>query len=248
MALEADQETIPTVVDPASGEEEPHPRRRLSLVWQPHVEEPGEFVPTGSSNARFRKVRRAMQQEQCVERRHTVRVAAESIRLLAPRVGRNPSQDPRQIRHQWSALNVPLMWSAAEGDINNPVVRWIVKRVHKRVPTVIVAGVQMSGHDAAATGWESLRDVLHSRGIRSREGLAEWIHSQGFAMPRWGAHFSARAQKRLLHFAIEDDARVSGLESFVRPGDVCGVLEAGVTSVAPGVTNNPDRANQGASE
>ena len=57
-----------------------------------------------------------------------------------------------------------------------------------------------------------------------------------------------RAQKRLLHFAIEDDTRVSGLESFVRPGDVCGVLEAGVTSIAPGVTNNPDRANQGTSK
>ena len=70
-----------------------------------------------------------MQQEQCVERHHTVRVAAESIRLLTARVGPNPSQDiPRQIRrHQWSALHVLLWWSAAEGDINNPVVRWIVK-------------------------------------------------------------------------------------------------------------------------
>ena len=50
----------------------------------------------------------------------------------------------------------------------------------------------MSGFDAAVAGWESLRDVLHSIGTRSREGLVEWIHTQGFAMTRWGAHFSAR--------------------------------------------------------
>ena len=75
-----------------------------------------------------------------------------------------------------SALNVPLLLSAEEQDIDNPVVRWLVEE-SQCVPTVIVAGVQMSGFHAAVTGWESLRDVLHSRGIRSREGLAEWIHS-----------------------------------------------------------------------
>ena len=97
-----------------------------------------------------------------MERHHTVHVAAESIRLLALRVGPHDSEDiPREIRrHQWSALNVPWLWSAAEGDFDNPVVRWLVEE-SERVPTVIVAGVQMSGLDAAVTGWESFRDVLH---------------------------------------------------------------------------------------
>ena len=82
---------------------------------------------------------RTMQQEQCKERHHTAHVEAESIRLLALVVGPHDSQDiPREIRrHQWSALNVLLLWSAAEGDFDNPVVRWLVEE-SERVPTVIV--------------------------------------------------------------------------------------------------------------
>ena len=55
--------------------------------------------------------------------------------------------------------------------------------------------------------------VFHSRGVRSREALAEWIHSQGFPMPRWGAHFSARVQERILNITIATDARVSVFEN-----------------------------------
>ena len=173
-----------------------------------------EFIPTGSQNARFRRVRRAMQQGQCAERHHAVHLAAESIRLLATRVGPHPSEDiPQEIRrHQWSAMNVPLLWAAAEGNNENLVVQWVVEE-SERISTVTVAGIQMSGRDAAISGWESLRDALQAMGIRSREGLAEWIHGQGFVMPRWGAHFSARAQERLLNVAVAHDARVSGLES-----------------------------------
>ena len=55
------------------------------------------------------------------------------------------------------------------------------------------------------------------QGVRSREDVAEQIHSMGFPMPRWCAHFSGRAQERILGQAIAVDARVSGLESlFVR--------------------------------
>ena len=35
---------------------------------------------------------------------------------------------PRAIRrHQWSALNVPLIWSASCGDRNNPVLLWLMR-------------------------------------------------------------------------------------------------------------------------
>ena len=53
-------------------QEAPQPRV-AALQWR----EPGEVVPS-SSNARFVRVRRTMQQERCVERHHTVHVAAES--------------------------------------------------------------------------------------------------------------------------------------------------------------------------
>ena len=74
--------------------------------------------------------------------------------------------------------------------------------------------VDMIGQVAVAL---ALRDALHSRGIRSHEDLAEWIHAKGFPMPQWGAHFSGKAQERILNQAIAVDAKVSGLESlFVR--------------------------------
>ena len=43
------------------------------------------------------------------------------------------------------------------------MVRWLVEGA-ERVPRVAVAGVDMSGVDAAVIGWEKLPDVLHARG------------------------------------------------------------------------------------
>ena len=48
---------------------------------------------------------------------------------------------------------------------------------------------------------------MSSWGIQSREDLSEWIHNQGFVQPRWGAHFCARAQERILHGAVTRDVR-----------------------------------------
>ena len=47
-----------------------------------------------------------------------VEVVGESIRRLASRVVFIEGEDiPRAIRrHHWSALNVPVLWSAAEDD------------------------------------------------------------------------------------------------------------------------------------
>ena len=52
-----------------------------------------------------------------------------------------------------------------------------------------------------------------SVGIRSRESLAEWIYSEGFPQPRWGAHFSGRVQERILNMAIVRDVRAVAFES-----------------------------------
>ena len=94
--------------------------------------------------------------------------------MLAERVGPvNTNEIPRAIRcHQWSALNVPLLWAASTGDRDHPVLQWLLE-VLATIPTVTVVGIDMSGPTAAVTGWEALRDVLHSRGVRSREDLAE---------------------------------------------------------------------------
>ena len=63
-------------------------------------------------------------------------------------------------------------------------------------------------------GWDALHGAMQCVGHPiQREGLAEWVHAQGFPQPRWGAHFSGRAQERLLNAAAAHDARVTGLES-----------------------------------
>ena len=62
-------------------------------------------------------------------------------------------------------------------------------------------------------GWDALHWAMRAWGIRCREGLSEWVHAQGFPQPRWRAHFSGRAQERLLNAAANLDARVTVLET-----------------------------------
>ena len=87
--------------------------------------EPGGHVPD-SHERRFMRVRQAVRRERGVGQRQ-VEVAAESIRRLASRVGPTSGEGiPREIRrHQWSALNVPLLWAAAEDDRLCPLIQWL---------------------------------------------------------------------------------------------------------------------------
>ena len=203
----------------SSTEEVPVPRRRpfrLVLVSQnvPVTAAAMEQEPPPDSHERrFRRVRQAMRMDRGVGQRQ-VEAAAQSIRRLASRVGPVIGEGiQREIRrHQWSALNVPLLWAAAEDDRLCPMIQWLLE-VSQSLPMVPVAGVQMAGPDAVMTGWESLRDVMRSIEIRSREQFEEWIHNQGFPMPRWLGYISARVQERILNIAVAHDARVSALES-----------------------------------
>ena len=82
-----------------------------------------------------------------------------------------------------------------------------------RVGNVSVVGVDTVGRHAVFEAWHALYGVMRSWGILSREDLSEWIHRQGFPQPRWGGHFSGRAQERILSTAALTDAKVSALES-----------------------------------
>ena len=64
----------------------------------------------------------------------------------------------------------------------------------------------MAGPDAVRTVWESSRHAMRILKIRFREQCAEWIHSQGFPMPRWRGYISARVQERSLSMAVAHDA------------------------------------------
>ena len=95
---------------------------------------------TDTHEQRIRKVRHALQRE-----RRGVQLAANSIRLLAERVGPCDMADiPWAIRsHQWSALNVPLMWAAAAGDRSHPVLQWLLE-VAATIPEVTGAGIDLT--------------------------------------------------------------------------------------------------------
>ena len=162
-----------------------------------------------SHDQRFVLVSQQMQRE-----RREVHAASQFIRTVAARVGfvDEGGTVPRQLRHQQSsAFNLPLMWAAASGNADCHLMHWLEARA-ERLPPMRVGDEQVSGRATVCTSWEVLRNTLQSWGITSREHLAEWIHNQGFRRPRWGAHFSGRAQETILNRAVAMDARGVGLE------------------------------------
>ena len=186
--------------DTESCELQGRPSRRLRLVWDPSVQD-GD-----SHDHRLGRVRRVVQQE-----RRAVRDAEQSIRELAIRVGPTMTHNgiPREIRsHRWSLLNVPLMWAAAAGDRECPVLTWVVS-VARNVSVV----VQLEGSAAVYAGWDALHGAMRSWGVHSREQLTEWIFHQGFPRPRWGGCFSGRVQERIMNNAVGCDGRVAALEA-----------------------------------
>ena len=180
-------------------------RRRLSLVWDgSQIEHDRDLVGAGglqevpdSHDRRVARVSRQMQRE-----RREVHAASQFIRTVAARVGfvDEFGTIPRQLHQQWSVFNVPLMWAAASGDSECHMLQWLEARA-ERLPLMSVGGHECSGRATVRTAWEVLRSTMQAWGITSREHLAEWIHNQGFRRPRWGAHFSGRAQERILNGA-----------------------------------------------
>ena len=65
------------------------------------------------------------------------------------------------LRQQWSALNVPLMWAAAAGDSENPVLSWLADECSRGGP-VCVAGVDTVGRDAV---FEVARSTVGSNAL-----------------------------------------------------------------------------------
>ena len=59
------------------------------------------------------------------------------------------------------------------------MLEWIVHRADV-CPRINICGEEMGCGEAIRAGWEVLRHMFESVGIRSRESLAEWIHSEGF--------------------------------------------------------------------
>ena len=179
-------------------------RRRLVLVAQPSGATPQSIqdLPCStvvdapdSHDERLRRVRQALRQDAQVGTPGEVMRAMEIVQSLAERVGRvdlSAGFVPREIRRQqWSFLNIPLMWAASSGDRSCAVLQRLADSAQN-----VSGGDSMSGRDAAMAVWDVLHGAMRAWGIRSREGLSAWVHAQGFPQPRWGAHFSGRAQER----------------------------------------------------
>ena len=102
-----------------------------------------------------------------------------------------------------------LQWS---NDQDCAILEWLNQQTES-LPPVLVNGCEVAAQEALRVGWDVLCHTMRSWGVRSREDLAEWIHQQGFRRPRWGVHFSARAQERILNATVARDARGAAIES-----------------------------------
>ena len=92
--------------------------RRLILVSNANQHQ----VEGGDYDERLVRVRESLQRGNHTDR--GVRNVVAMVTSLASRIGpvHNDQGVPSLIlRQQWSALNVPLMWAAAAGDRENPV-------------------------------------------------------------------------------------------------------------------------------
>ena len=153
----------------------------------------------------------------CPDGAHDVQQLVGVIRGLAQRIGFLPSQNgiPHQVlRQRWSALYVPWMWAAAEGNEQAPILDWIASTANA-VTDVPVAGTPTGGHQAVQAAWEGLCHAYRVWGIHTSADLADWIHAQGFPRPRCGAHFSGKAQERILQEACRLDARAAAIEDVI---------------------------------
>ena len=124
------------------------------------------FVPAEQENAadsheeRFARVRQTIQHEW-----RQIAAVEQFIRTVVERVGPiNPEMDiPRRLRRlQWSALNVPLMWSAAEGNRQCAILEWLASRA-EQLPPMNFCGEQVPGREVATIGWEVLHNAMRSR-------------------------------------------------------------------------------------
>ena len=113
-------------------------------------------------------------------------------------------------------MNVPLMWAAASGDRSCPLLQWLAESL-RDVP-ISLCGERMHGNEAVMVGWDALHEAFLIVGTQSREAFSEWLHRQGFLQPRWGAHFSGRAQKHLLNAHSSSERQGDCIGRCVRAG------------------------------
>ena len=124
------------------------------------------------------------------------------------------SEIPRVVRQQrWSSMNVPLIWAVAGGEDRTPVLEWLMSLLSQSTEVLEFHEGNIAAEVAVQTGWSALRTVFLTWSFMDREGLTEWLRSQGFAGSQPRNHIPARAREFILEQACRQDARVALLES-----------------------------------
>ena len=75
------------------------------------------------------------------------------------------------LSHEWSALNYPLMWAAAECQASHPIVDWLDDMCEG------YAGLPLRPYLA----WLRLRRQFRPWGVHSADFLSAWLGNQGWA-------------------------------------------------------------------
>ena len=120
------------------------------------------------------------------------------------------------LRQRWSALNVPIIWSAAGACTSIPLIEWLVSRGSSIREPVHFHGGQGSVSDSIRIGWVALREVMTAWGVTAPEELSTWLRNRGFPATRPGQHLSVRAQEFIFHEGCVADARCGIVGDSVR--------------------------------
>ena len=143
--------------------------------------------------------------------------AAEDVLKLARRASRAATRDLAEavVRdHSWSAVNCPLIWSAAGGEASHAVVDWLAS-VASGCLVSFAPGVD--GPVIIQSIWSAIRSGFRSLGIATREDLVAWLVAQGLISAaehmRPGAYLHAMVQASVLDAAFGADGGLAGVDS-----------------------------------
>ena len=170
-------------------------RRRLVLVTNAN---PCQVEGGNSHDERLVRVRESLQRGNLRDR--SARNAIELVSSLASRIG--PVRDDQGVskpilRQQWYAFNEPLMWAAAAGDRESPVLSWLANACD-RAGSVSVASVDTIGHDAVFEAWHALSGVMRSWGTSHAKTCRSGSTGKGSCSPG-GTHITSHITSHITH-------------------------------------------------
>ena len=146
--------------------------------------------------------------------------AEQILRQLAARVGPSltmPSCLAVSVNNGGRLRTSSFCGQQQEMKRQSPVLDWLTEATASMQRVVDSYERAVNPGEAVRSSWISLRSVMRTWGVDSREDLSQWSRSHGFAATQPGNHIPTRAPEAQFEEACRIDVRVELLEAvFVR--------------------------------